>query len=105
MARQTIALKRFGNTRFNTLPLGELAEAVIDSVAGVINPRTERIDGETVFVSFCWMGTSPLVIDNDSLNRFGLCLADVEVAAYANISDDSRPSIVPEATSTTRGSA
>ncbi|UJB19258.1 MULTISPECIES: hypothetical protein [Lysobacter] len=81
MARQLIAFKRFGQTGFNELPLGELAEAVMDGVTGVINPRTERIEGETVFVSFCWMGTSPPVIDNASLNRFGLCRINIDVAA------------------------
>ncbi|WP_057923042.1 hypothetical protein [Lysobacter capsici] len=81
MTRQLIALKRFGNTGFNDLPLGELAEAVIDGVLGVINPRMERIEGETAFVSFCWMGTSPPTIDNASLNRFGLCRIDIDLAA------------------------
>jgi hypothetical protein len=81
MTRQLLALKRFGHTGFNDLPLGELAECVIDGVPGVINPRRERIEGDTVFVSYCWTGTSPPVIDNASLNRFGLCLADIDVAA------------------------
>jgi hypothetical protein len=81
MTRQLIALKRFGHTGFNDLPLGELAECVIDGVPGVINPRTERIKGETAFVSFCWMGKSPLVIDDASLNRFGLCRTDIDVVA------------------------
>jgi hypothetical protein len=81
MTRQLIALKRFGNMGFNDLPLGELAECVIDGVLGVINPRAERIEGEAVFVSYCWTGTIPPVIDNASLNRFGLCRADIDVAA------------------------
>ncbi|MBT2746189.1 MULTISPECIES: hypothetical protein [unclassified Lysobacter] len=94
MTRLLIVLKRSGHTGFNDLPLGELAECVIDGVAGVINPRTERMEGETVFVSYSWVGTSPPVIDNASLNRFGLCLADTNDVAYAITSDDAPRSAV-----------
>lgn len=104
MTRHLIALKRFGHTGFDALPLGELAEAVIDGVPEVINPRAERVEGGTVFVSFCWMGVSSPVIANDSLNRFGLCLADGEITAYAINPDNLCSSIVPESTSTTKGS-
>ncbi|QQQ00995.1 hypothetical protein [Lysobacter enzymogenes] len=96
MTRQLIALKRFGHTAFNEFPLGELAEAVIDSVVGVIGPRMERIEGETVLVSFFWVGKSPPVIENASLNRFGLCRADSDVLACAIASDDAPRSAVSE---------
>ncbi|MBT2748249.1 MULTISPECIES: hypothetical protein [unclassified Lysobacter] len=94
MTRLLIALKRSGHTSFNDLPLYELAEAVIDGVPGVINPRTERLEGETVFVSFYWMGAGPPVIDNASLNRFGLCRADANVVTYAITSDEAPRSAV-----------